>query len=49
MTPAWPWVLALTIALGLVAVQHVRLREARDEVHELRALLTDVMRWKARR
>ena len=22
MTPAWPWVLALTIALGLVAVQH---------------------------
>ena len=42
MTPAWPWALALTIALGALIVSQVQLREARGEVHRLRALLSDV-------
>ena len=29
MTPAWPWALALTIALGALIVSQVQLREAR--------------------
>ena len=33
MTPAWPWALALTIALGALIVSQVQLREARGEVH----------------
>ena len=45
MTPAWPWALALTIALGALIVSQVQLHEARDEVHRLRALLSDVTRW----
>ena len=45
MTPAWPWALALTVALGLTLVRHVQAREARDEVRRLRALLSDVTRW----
>lgn len=47
MTPAWPWALALTVALGLALVQHVQAREARDEVRRLRALLSDVTRWRS--
>ena len=42
MTPAWPWALALTVALGALIVSQVQLREARGEVHRLRALLSDV-------
>ena len=45
MTPAWPWALALTIALGMVVVAQVQLRESRAEVHRLRALLSDVTAW----
>ena len=45
MTPAWPWALALTIALGALIVSQVQLNEARGEVHRLRALLSDVTRW----
>ena len=45
MTPAWPWALALTIALGALIVSQVQLRESRAEVHRLRALLSDVTRW----
>ena len=45
MTPAWPWALALTIALGALIVAQVQLRESRGEVHRLRALLSDVTRW----
>ena len=45
MTPAWPWALALTVALGALIVSQVQLREARGEVHRLRALLSDVTRW----
>jgi len=45
VTPAWPWALALTIALGALIVSQVQLHEARDEVHRLRALLSDVTRW----
>jgi len=43
----WPWALALTVALGLAVVQHVRAREARDETRRLRALLSDVTRWRS--
>ena len=39
MTPAWPWVLALTIALGALIVSQVQLREAHAETRRLRALL----------
>ncbi len=46
MTPAWPWALALLIAVGMVVVSQVQLREARGEVHRLRALLSDVTAWK---
>ena len=45
MTPAWPWALALLIAVGMVVVSQVQLREARAEVHRLRALLSDVTAW----
>ena len=45
MTPAWPWALALTSALGALIVSQVQLHEARGEVHRLRALLSDVTRW----
>ena len=45
----WPWALALTVALGIAVVQHVQLREARDETRRLRALLSAVTRWEARR
>ena len=45
VTPAWPWALALTVALGLTLVRHVQAREARDEVRRLRALLSAVTRW----
>jgi hypothetical protein len=46
MTPAWPWALALTIALGALIVSQVQLNEARGEVHRLRALLSDVTKWR---
>ena len=46
MTPAWPWALALTVALGALIVSQVQLRESRGEVHRLRALLTDVTKWR---
>jgi hypothetical protein len=46
MTPAWPWALALTVALGALIVSQVQLHEARGEVHRLRALLSDVTAWK---
>ena len=45
MTPAWPWALALLIAVGMVVVSQVQLRESRAEVHRLRALLSDVTAW----
>ena len=46
MTPAWPWALALLIAVGMVVVSQVQLHEARGEVHRLRALLSDVTKWR---
>ena len=46
VTPAWPWALALTIALGALIVSQVQLHEARGEVHRLRALLSDVTKWR---
>ena len=36
MTPAWPWALALTIALGALIVSQVQLREAHAETRRLR-------------
>ena len=46
MTPAWPWALALTIALGALIVAQVQLREAHAETRRLRALLNDVTAWR---
>ena len=38
--------MALTIALGALIVSQVQLHEARGEVHRLRALLSDVTKWR---